>query len=196
MFGSGSGFKPWTASERGPLVTPSSWRPSPCPHSPRGSSAPPSATRPSGSSGATARPSPPPRTPSSTTCRWETGAAGQWDTSQQTNHSDLIKLKLIPFLCVVADSSPCTKGHATLTKSRGLMSLPLTRSASRPLMKRARGPSPVFTHSPPRAPLQPPSKVPEHFLLSDVFRNSHVAFLCGPNLSHLMVTHSHQRGLE
>lgn len=34
------------------------------------------------------------------------------------------------------------------------MSLPLIRSASRPLMRRAKGPSPMFTHSPPHALLQ------------------------------------------
>lgn len=40
------------------------------------------------------------------------------------------------------------------------MSLPLTRSASKPLMRRAKGPSPVFTHSPPHALLHLLQKVP------------------------------------
>lgn len=59
----------------------------------------------------------------------------------------------------IADLYPCIKDHATHTKSRGLMSLPLTRSASRPLTRRAKGPSPLFTHSPPRSLLLPLWKV-------------------------------------
>lgn len=62
-------------------------------------------------------------------------------------------------MLVIADLYPCIKDHATHTKSRGLMSLPLIRSASRPLMRRAKGPSPMFTHSPPHALLQPLWKV-------------------------------------
>lgn len=58
-------------------------------------------------------------------------------------------------LFFVADLYSCIKDHATHTKSRGLMSLPLTRSASRPLMRQAKGPSPPFTHSPHRSLLLP-----------------------------------------
>lgn len=68
---------------------------------------------------------------------------------------------------VIADLYPCIKDHATHTKSRGLMSLPLIRSASRPLMRRAKGPSLMFTHSPPRVLLQPLWKVQRQpFLVS------------------------------
>lgn len=66
----------------------------------------------------------------------------------------LIKSFLFFHVPVIADLYPCIKDHATHTKSRGLMSLPLTRSASRPLMRRAKGPSPMFTHSLPHVLLQ------------------------------------------
>ena len=65
-----------------------------------------------------------------------------------------------------SDLYPCIKDPATHTKSRGLMSLPLICSASRPLMRRAKGPSPMFTHSPPHALLQLLSKVQRQTSLS------------------------------
>lgn len=106
------------------------------------------------------------------------------------SHSSCLLLSSLPFcslnsfslslalsLChvpVIADLYPCIKDHATHTKSRGLMSLPLTRSASRPLMRRAKGPSPMFTHSPPHALPQPLWKVHRQPLL---FLSSTI--LCG-----------------
>lgn len=94
LLSSGSESKPWTAWEQAPLVTPLSWRQSPCPLSHPAWSAPPSATRPSGSSGATAQPKPPPQTPSSISCRWGTRAAGQWPISHARG-SDLTRDKPI-----------------------------------------------------------------------------------------------------
>lgn len=66
-----------TAWALAPLVTPLSWRRSPCPRSRPAWSAPPSAIRPSGSNGAMAQPKPPPQMPFSISCRWKTRAAGQ-----------------------------------------------------------------------------------------------------------------------
>lgn len=71
-----------TAWELAPLVTPLSWRRSPCPHSHPAWSVPPSAIRPSGSNGAMAQPKPPPQMPFSISCRWKTRAAGQWLVGQ------------------------------------------------------------------------------------------------------------------
>lgn len=59
----------------------------------------------------------------------------------------------------LTDLYPCIKDPATHTKSRGLMSLPLTCSASKPLTRRAKGPSPMFTRSPPHDLLLPRSEV-------------------------------------
>lgn len=93
---SSAGFesKRSTAWELARLVTPLSWRRSPCPHSRPAWSAPPSAIRPSGSNGAMAQPKPPPQMPSSISCRWKTRAAGQWLFSQ-LGGSDLTKNELI-----------------------------------------------------------------------------------------------------
>lgn len=93
---SSSGFesKPLTAWEQAHLVTPLSWRQSPCPRNHPAWSAPPSATRPSGSSGVMAQPKPLPQTPSSISCRWGIRAAGQWPISQ-ARQSDLTRNKPI-----------------------------------------------------------------------------------------------------
>lgn len=91
---SGSESKPWIAWGQAHLVTPLSWRQSPCPRNHPAWSAPPSATRPSGSSGVMVQPKLPPQTPSSISCRWGTRAAGQWPISQERG-SDLTREKQI-----------------------------------------------------------------------------------------------------
>lgn len=63
------------------------------------------------------------------------------------------------------------------------MSLPLIRSASRPLMRRAKGPSPMFTHSPPHALLQLLWKVQwQHFFSFFLSPSCVLSFF--PSISH------------